>query len=230
MPALAETIGQNLSNYEPVEKSQRQEISLPSPNREPGYNVFLRCPLPPIWQTTPDSLRQYYQNNLVPQTRLFNPQAIIPSGGNTTIVRSLSSSASSGGSSTSTTLAISSTSVKTSAILAGSKFSGSFTLSKAFELLSVSATSPCRIQLYGTSLAQLADASRPLDVSPPAGTSQNIICDVVLDTAPLLWSFQNREGANADNPVSSTIYLTVTNLDAITDVVTLTFSYIPIVS
>jgi hypothetical protein len=84
--------------------------------------------------------------------------------------------------------------------------------------------------MYGTALAQSADSSRALDISPPAGTGQNIICDIVLDTAPYLWNFQNREGANGDNPVSSTIYLTVTNLDAITDIITLSLSYIPIVS
>lgn len=229
MPALKDTIGQDLSNYAPVEKPVNQ-VPLPSPNREPGYNVFLRCPMPPVWQTTPDSLRQYYQNNLVPQVRLFNPPSVIPAGGTTIVNSTSSSSGSSSGGTTTASLAITSSSVKTPSINAGNKFTGSFSLSKAFELLSVSATSPCRIQMYGTAIAQSADSSRALDVSPPAGTGQNIICDVVLDTAPYIWNFQNREGANADNPVSSTIYLTVTNLDVLTDVITLSFSYIPLVS
>lgn len=231
MPALQETIGQDLSRYVPVEKPQNQ-VPLPSNSREPGYNSYIRCPLPPIWQTTPDSLRQYYQNNVVPQNRLFNPNPVVTGSGNiTTIVNSNSgSSAGGGGASSLATLAISNTSVRTPSIIAGSKYSGSFTLSKAFELLNISASSPCRIQLYGTQSAQSADSYRGLDISPPAGTGQNIICDIVLDTVPYLWNFQNREGANSDNPVSSTIYITVTNLDAVTDVITLTFSYIPIVS
>jgi hypothetical protein len=229
LPALRETIGQDLSNYVPVDRPTSIPPAPPSKDLQPGYNPYIRCPLPPIWQTTPDSLRQFYQNNLVPQVRLFNPPNIV-SGSGTTIINNSAVSSSSGGSSSTTSLAITNTSVRTPAIIAGNKFAGSFTLSKAFELLTITASSPCRIQLYGTLAAQSADSYRPLDVSPPAGTTQNIICDVVLDTAPLIWSFQNREGANADNPVSSTIYLTVTNLDAITDVITLTVAYIPIVS
>lgn len=218
--------------YTPVDLSQKNSLAAPSVNLQPGLNAYLRCPLPPIWSTTTDTLRQFYQGNQVPQIRLFNPSPIYSSQGSGTVtnITNVTGSTSTGGSTTSTSLAITNTSVKTPSIIAGGKFTGSFTLSKAFELLSISATSPCRIQMYGTMAAQSADASRGLDISPPAGTGQNIICDVVLDTAPYTWNFQNREGANGDNPVSSTIYLTVTNLDAITDIITMAISYIPIVS
>lgn len=236
MPSLSDSIvsQQQLSEmgYRPVEPSEKPySASTPSTNYQPGLNAFLRCPLPPIWQTTSDTLRQFYQNNQVPQVRLFNPPTDHFSGGNVTnntFVTSSSSSGGSGGSSVAT-LAIASTSLKTSAINAGAKFVSSFSLSKAFELLSLTASSPCRIQLYGTQAAQIADSTRALDVSPPAGTAQNIICDVVLDTTPLIWSFQNREGANGDNPVTSKVYITVTNLDLLTDIITLSISYIPIV-
>jgi hypothetical protein len=235
MPALSETIGQDLSNYRPAAQPSSPRVAPvapPSPYKEPGLNVFLRCPLPPVWQATPDSLRQYYQNNLIPQTRLFNPPALVTGGPSATTINSsiTSGGASGGGSSSSTSLSITNTSIKTTSLNAGSKFTGSFALSKAFELLNITATSPCRVQMYGTALAQSSDAFRPLDVSPPAGTGQNIICDIVLDTFPYNWSFQNREGSNSDSPVTSTVYLTVTNLDAVSDIITLSISYIPIVN
>ena len=84
-------------------------------------------------------------------------------------------------------------------------------------------------RLYGTAAQQSADAYRGLDVAPPAGTAQNMICDLVLDTAPLVWGFQDRIGSNGDNPTSSTVYITVTNLEAVTDSFTLTFGYVPLV-
>jgi hypothetical protein len=235
MPSLADSLKtpEQLKDmgYELTEPSKSEPSYTPSNDLDPGLNVFIRCPLPQVWSAPTDSLRQFYQGYKVPQIRVFTPTTISSqSGGNVTNITNVSGSSSSGGTSTSTALAITNTSVKTPLIVSGNKFSGSFTLSKAFELLSVTATSACRIQLYGTALAQSADAFRLLDVSPPAGTGQNIICDVVLDTSPYLWSFQNREGANADNPVSSTVYITVTNLDTLSDIITLTFSYIPIVS
>lgn len=238
MPSLADSIVNKNQltemGYEPVENdSKPYSASTPSTDLQPGLNAFLRCPLPPIWSTPPDVTRQFYQGGVVPQFRLFNPPPVsnqsTGSVTNITNVSGSSSGGSSGGSST-TSLVITNTSIKTPSIIPGNKFSGSFTLSKAFELLSVTANSACRVQLYGTATAQSSDASRPIDVSPPAGTAQNIICDVVLDTSPFIWKFQNRTGSNSDNPVSSTIYITVTNLDVLTDIVTLTFQYIPVVS
>jgi hypothetical protein len=233
MPSLIDRTTSNLdmSNYEPMDKPVTIAGTGPSSNLEPGLNIFLRCPMPPVWQTTPDSLRQFYQNSLVPQIRLFNPPTNIQGNGGTTVTNvSGSGSSSSSSSTTTTTLAVSQISIKTPLINPSNVYAGSFTFSKAFQLMTVTTSSACRIQLYGTKQTQLNDASRGLDVPPSAGTTQGIICDLALDTSPFTWQFQDRIGSNGDSPVSSTIYISVTNLDVIPDVVNITFEYVPIVT
>jgi hypothetical protein len=175
-------------------------------------------------------LRQFYRDSVIPQTRLFNPpNPGLSAGGSTTTINNISTGSSSGGSGTST-IAVTQTSFKTASIAANATFTGSFTLSRVFQLLALGASAPCRVRLYGTAAAQSSDAYRGLDVPPPAGTVQNIICDIVLDTSPLQWKFQDRVGANADTTVNSTVYISVTNLDATSEVFTLSFSYVPLVS
>lgn len=73
MPSLQQMTNLDLSGYSPTEPTQHVTGSLPSSNLEPGHNRFLRCPIPPVWTTTPDTLRQFYKNDVVPQFRLFNP-------------------------------------------------------------------------------------------------------------------------------------------------------------
>ena len=200
-----------------------------SQSSEPTLNPFLRCPLPPVWQTTPDSLRQFFQGFRVPQTRLFNPQSNTNGGGTVTVNQfANSSSESSGGSSTSVVIAATQVSINTTSISPNSTFTGVLKLSRSFQLLGVTSNYASRIQLYGTALEQLADSYRGLDVPPPAGTIQNIICDVVLDTNPYQWSFQDRVGSNADTTPSSNVYITITNLDAATGVLTVNILYVPI--
>ena len=231
MPSLAESLGQDMSNYVPVESSVKTPTaSAPSVNLEPGLNVFLRCPLPPVWTANPDSQRQFYQSSSVPQFRMFTPPAVPVGSGNTTVTENVSSSSSSGGGSSSSSIAVLQTSVTTPGIGPGNSFVGSVVLSKSFQLLVVTASAPCRIRLYGTAAAQAADSYRGLDVPPPAGDIQNIISDVALDTSPFHWTFQDRVGASGDSPMTATVYLTVTNLDVTTDVITVTFSYAPIVN
>jgi hypothetical protein len=161
---------------------------------------------------------------------LFNPPPNNGASGNSVTTVNVNSSGSSSSSTTINNLAVTQTSFKTPPVAANNKFVSTVNLGKAFQLLSLSASAPCRIQLYGTLTAQSGDSYRGLDVPPPAGSIQNIICDIVLDTSPFQWSFQDRIGANADNPVTSNVYITITNLDITTDVITVSFAYIPFVS
>lgn len=234
MPALADRGTQNvdMSSYEPVEPPDSASTGgIPSTNLDPGLNSFLRCPLPQVWDSQTDTLRQYYQGHIVPQIRVLTP---LPpqnqSGSVTNIINASSTGGSSGGGTSTTGLAIAQTSVKTTVIAANATYNGSFVLGKAFQLLATSASAPCRIRLYGTAAAQSADAYRGLDNPPPAGTVQNIICDVVLDTFPLIWTFQDRIGANGDSPATSTVYISVTNLDSTTEAITVSFSYVALVT
>jgi hypothetical protein len=78
MPSVNESVNaaQQLQGYEPISRStelQSQIPAAPSTDLAPGYNPYLRCPIPPIWQSAPDSLRQFYNGASVPQVRLFNP-------------------------------------------------------------------------------------------------------------------------------------------------------------
>ncbi len=242
MPTLQESSTKNLdmSNYTPVtnEASPSMGIPAPSVSVEPGINPFMRCPLPSLGQTDPDSQRQFYKGSSTSQTRFFTPPA--PAGGSGTYVTnnysnsSNSSSGSGGGSSSGgsggsiTGITVTQASLVAASLGPGGKFSGSITLSKSFQLLGLTASAPCRIQIYGSRVAQLGDLYRGLDVTPPAGSTQNIITDVVLDTSPYTWTFQDRMGSNGESPVTARVYVTITNLDITTDNITVGISYVPL--
>lgn len=226
MPSLTQAQQTDLSGYEPVEP-KGQKAMPPMVDFQPVYNPYIRCPLPPI-SVTPDSLRQYYVGGQVPQFRVLTP----PNTSNntsTTVVKTVSGTTSTTSTgNTETTVAVKSISLKTIVLNPNNTFLGSISISKSFQLINVSASSPCRIQLYGTASAQIQDAGRGLDSAPTPGTQQNLITDVVLDTAPYQWSFQNRVGANTDNPQNAVAYMTVTNTDIISEAITVTLVYVPI--
>lgn len=232
MPSLKEVSGLDLAKfgYVPVEPISGAVGTPPSINQQPGYSPFMRCPLPPIATVNPDSLRQFYTNGVVPQTRMLNPNPI-PTGTGTTIVSSSSTSVSSSSSTTTTTtIKAVQASITTSALTPNAKFVKSLAMSQSFQLLNVSCTGAARVELYGTTVAQSNDLGRGLDVPPPAGTAQNIITDLALDTAPYSWTFQDRVGANGDLPQTNIVYITVTNLGIATTAITVTLTYGPIVN
>jgi hypothetical protein len=240
MPSISDAI-KSASNLEasgyvgsdPVNNAGSPPVSN---NYDPGRNAMIRCPVPSLWQDSSDSQRQFFMDGAVPQNRIMTPNPTAPNGslgtaapsggGNTGII--ITGGGGGGGSTSSGTLAAVQAVVTTQVLPPGAKFAGNIAVTKSFQLLSIAVSSPARVQFYGTASAQSADMGRGLDVPPPAGVMQNIIADVVLDTSPLLWSFQNRMGANADQPQQSVMYVTITNLDAISDPVTLTLQYVPL--
>ena len=231
MPTLTEAMNQDLSAYQPVDQINPQ-VGLPTQNLEPTLNTVIRCPIPPVYQAMSDNLRQFYQGGQVPQIRLFTqPLQPAPAGGGNNVAGTVGGgSAGGGGGFLPTQPNAQQASITTGNLNPGQTFVNSFLVADSFQLLNISTNSPARVQLYGTNTAQLGDSYRGLDVPTPAGTVQNIICDVVLDTSPYQWSFQNRTGANADSPQTTTVYVTITNLDSTTDVITLTLTYVPIES
>lgn len=44
----------------------------PTTPMEPTGSGFTRCPMPPIWSSNPDSLRQFYRSGMVPQIRIYS--------------------------------------------------------------------------------------------------------------------------------------------------------------
>lgn len=199
---------------------------------------MLRCPLPAMpfsSVSSPDSLRSYYLGSKVPQFRALGipgSQNNANGGSSSITVVSSVAAASSGGGSTSSSLpqTVKTVSFTTSTLVPGhgQKMIVSLGTYKACQVLGFSAGSAARIEIYGTSTAQSTDFSRPLDTPPPAGTAQNIVTDVALDTAPFIWAFQNRVAANRDSPQVPQLYATVTNIGTGTQAITVTMTYVPL--
>ena len=223
---LNDSSSTNLSGYVPFTPSAGQP-STPNSNLQPPRSNTMRCPLPILGQATADSLRSFYLQGNVPQVRLLTPESVVINGGTSTTTAS-ASTASSGSSGSGTAIVALTSSITTPALSQNQQFTGVMAFSRSFQLLSVALTSIARVRIYGTASAQSGDLGRGLDVPPAAGTAQNIICDVVLDTLPLVWSFQDRVGANADNPQTTNIYVTVTNINSTTTPITVTFQYVPL--
>jgi hypothetical protein len=102
-------------------------------------------------------------------------------------------------------------------------------MAKSFILLNVTTSNiQARVELYGTSTAQIADSGRSYLTFPSASAADNIISDVTLAASnQYSQATVNTTGFNGDSPQSSTIYVTVTNLDAVSAPITVTFTYVP---
>ena len=247
MPSVKESLQADLSGYERVDApvAGGSHIGLPPPlEGQPTLNPFLRCPLPPI-AVTPDSLRQYYSGGQIPQFRILTPtdsaSGVGRSGGGTVIIHqsvsstvgstpSASGSGSTGTGAGSTGLVAAGVSLTTPSLGVGATFMSSVQMSKSFQLLILTADKPCRVEIYGTASAQNSDLGRGLDIAPLPGTQQDLITDVVLDTLPYRWSWQNRVGANGNNPQDATVYITVTNEGVSTDVITISVVFVALES
>lgn len=227
MSTIKQAVKSDLTKYESMEKSAGNPTGKPGfVDLQPVLNTFLRSPLPPISTVSPDSLRQFYLGGQVPQMRLLTPPSNNGAGGTVIENNNISVSSSSGGGSTTFSNPAESVSVTTNVLAPGAQFISSIQMAKAFQLLSIAINSPARIQLYGTSTAQTTDLGRGINSPVAAGIGQNIITDLVLDTIPYSWGWQNRTGSNSDPVQSATIYITITNLDALSDAITVTVQYV----
>jgi hypothetical protein len=65
--------------------------------------------------------------------------------------------------------------------------------------------------MYSNQTTQNADIARSTDAPVAFGNIGGVITDVIFDVNPYVWSWQNRVGANADNPQTSIIYMTAVN-------------------
>lgn len=232
MPNPNQRMTTDLSEVAPLLPSQAGPM--PSLDETANSHAMTRCPLPPIFSSNPDSLRQFDAKGQVPQHRILSPslQGDVSTFSGT-INEYVSSGVTAGGGSVTSSNAPSLTaaqqSLTTAVINPNDAYAGALQLNcKSFQVLTVTANMAVRVQLYGTQTAQRLDLSRPLDVGPAPGTTQNLIFDIVLDTAPFQWSFQNVVGANGDAPQTPQVYLTVTNLGQSSAAATLTFLYVPL--
>jgi hypothetical protein len=233
MPTITDSLSADTSRYQSVEIPVGGTNLPPLNEGQPTINPYLRCPLPPI-SVTPDSLRQYYVGGQIPQFRILTPpNSILGSGGGTIIKQTFAATTVGTGTigpapAPSTGLVATSVSLTTPVLNNGDVYLGTIPISKSFQLLNVTANGQCRIEIYGTPLVQTQDAGRGIDVAPLPGTTQNLITDVVLDTVPYQWSWQNRIGSNADSPQNVAAYITITNIGVVSLALTITLVYIPL--
>jgi len=201
-----------------------------------------RCPVPPF-SISPDSLSTYDASGLTPQARiiatlpLFQEATTGSSSTTTTTVVSGGGSTStivSSGASTSNTTTIQTTPTNigfvTPAISGSVPYLASVAMSPLFLLYKVAVSSPARVELYATSASQTMDQGRPSSTYVSLGAENGIIGDfsLALSTESPWICSPVAVGYNGDNPVSSTIYITVTNLNATTVPITVTLFYLPL--
>ena len=207
MPKLSDVLHKGLpAGYVPVEGTPPP----PQPSDDAQFSSpRSRSPLPPT-NADADSIRTFQKGSSTPQFRnLPLPPPTSATTSTTSSGASFSSGSSGGGSSSSSSVA--KTISVTVNVPANSATLTRVTASRSFQLFSVGATAPCDVRLYGNQGAQSADSSRQTDAPVPAELSQNIILNVVFDTAPYFWNTQNISGLNADNPQGTSLYVSVFN-------------------
>ena len=230
MPSIQDAIESRnrLSSYIPVPSAPPVLALLPS---EVAPATNLRFILPPF-NSDPDTVRQFEVHSTGPKNRIWPlPQAPASSNKTVTTGGSTSTSSSSSSSSSSVTLTAKSITFSTGTLPAESEVQTSVQMAESFQLLSISVNGPCEVRLYGTKIAQSHDASRVTGDPVPPEISANVITCITFDTSPYSWGWQNRIGANQDNPQSTAIYVTVINTDPLlADSLTVTISYLPLES
>lgn len=73
MPSLSDTLRSDApAGYSPV-SALDTPVLRPSPivQLTPLANGLIRCPIPPIYQTNPDSVRQFDLGGKLPQIRIY---------------------------------------------------------------------------------------------------------------------------------------------------------------
>ena len=73
MPSLSDALSASLEHYVPLAGAGGPSIIAATKSPQPERNPFMRCPLPQIWVSNSDSLRQTF-TTAVPQRRLVLPK------------------------------------------------------------------------------------------------------------------------------------------------------------
>lgn len=198
-----------------------------------GANPFIRCPLPPF-NVSPDTLKQFPENGKVPTRRVIPlPIAVAAGGGNTTVNNNVVVAGSSGSSSSSgsaeVTVQAQTVTFSAPSLDSGGSVMGSVTLSAISAVLMILGSSDqCEVRIYGDPLTQAVDVSRTSDSPPAFEVTQGLVSDIIFDTTPYLWPWQNRVFVNQDSPAAATLYITVINNTSGTVVPSVTITYLPL--
>lgn len=229
MPSVSEAIKADRSNLTPIDNTQQAAQKPPAALSDSRLNSLLkspyaRCPLPAS-NNSADSLRQWGQGTDVPTFRTQTPQTNGSQGSGSATVEKVGSSSSSSTTVIGALPTAQNASVITTALAPGQSWTGNVQMAKAFLLLNVAASAFCRVELYGTKIAQTLDFSRPV-TQGPSNTTIGLILDVALLTAKS-WQVLDCVGANGDTTPNSTIYVTITNLSQGAGVITASLVFVP---
>lgn len=213
MPPLSQMIRRDSPKGFAAVENSPDTTPVNQPGRGPGGNAFIRCPLPPF-NATVDTLRQFNENGKIPTRRVIPLPVSAFSGGsgnvtNTTVINQ--GGGSSGGTTVPTKLVSAAVTLNVPALTPGGIFTATVTMAKSFQLLQLTSSAPLEIRIYGDAITQGGDVPRATDTAVPFETVPGVITDVVFDTAPFQWNWQNRIGANADPVQNTNIYVTVVN-------------------
>ena len=232
MPSLSDAQKPAPSNYVPMERPAPPIASASTqPNLTPGQNVNMRCPVPQT-QFSSDARDQFYRGNTIPQFRTFSPPPLTgstaggTSGGTTTNNVTNNST-------TNTTVSLKplNASLTTPVLNPGDTYTTSVAFARMFAIIRLTATSAARARVYATLQAQTLDLTRATTQAPAFGTTQGLILDVTMDTAPYNWlTTWLPVGANGDSPASPLSYVTVDQIASMSGPITVSFSYLPLES
>jgi hypothetical protein len=233
MPPLKQMLrpgGETLQGFAAAENPPKSPPSVPNTVTS-GANPYIRCPIPPL-NIDPDTLRQFNQNGKTPTRRVIPlPISTVGGGGSVTNTTVINEGSSSSGSST-TKLVSASVALSVPSLTPGQVFVATVTMAKSFQLLQITSTQAVEVRVYSNSSAQSSDRVRITDAPVPFEVFPGIITDIVFDTAPYIWNWQNRIGANASSPQTTSIYVTVINPSQLTGVpaATISIQYLPLES
>ena len=228
MPSVTEAINADRNNLTPIDNAQQAEKPsvVQSDSRLDSLlkNPYALCPLPSS-NNSADSLRQWGQGTEVPKFRTSAPPANSSNGGGGTTIINQTGSSSSGGTTPATLPSSQNASVTTPTLAPGQTWTGTLQMAKSFILIQVTGSAFCRIELYGTKIAQTLDLSRPV-TQGPSNTTSGLILDVALLTAKT-WQVLDCVGSNDDSTRSATIYVTITNLSTGAGAITASLLFVP---
>jgi hypothetical protein len=109
----------------------------------------------------------------------------------------------------------------TQSINAGATYSGSITLSKSCNIISITCTNSCWVRLYSSTAAQSADSSRNLYTDPTSASG--VIFEI--NSSSIVFT-PVPAAINNQSPVSTSYPITVTN-NGSTASITVTITYLP---
>lgn len=237
MPSLADSI-------RPVSGTRVNSSDIPQaqPNKpdissQPSGLQWTRSPVPPI-SISPDSVNLFQNSGLVPQYRVMSTLPLFTetdATGNITVNNTTGGSGGSSSSSSSATVVTTpvtalSTAFVTPVINQNVPYQSSFQIARSFVLLSVTVSSPARVEFYSTANARSSDASRPADQPIILGAPNGLIADLnLVQPAEAVWTMSpSAVGANGDSPTSATVYVTVTNQNPSSQPITVSIIYFPL--